>query len=151
MIAARAWFASAGGALLIVGAAGCTGATSNSPWPGPLPSHPRSINAATGPTLASQSAWAEKCLPKKASNRLGPATEYLGLPLRVAIRVAKHRHAALFPIGVAGRCTRTGYSDLVYYRNAIDIAIDQRSMDGRVILAERVNPDSVRGIPVTGH
>jgi hypothetical protein len=114
-----------------------------------LGSHLRSDNPSVTQTNQSPPAWAEKCLPKNGKDRTGPAPEYLGLRLRVAIRLAKHRHDDLFPVGVAGRCTRTGYSDLVYYRHPIDIVIDHRSMDGHVILAERVSPDSVRGVPVT--
>ena len=102
------------------------------------------------PSASPPPAWAGKCLPKAGKDRLGPAPEYIGLTLRAAIRLGRQSHDDLFPVGAAGRCERPSSSDLVYYAHPIDIVIDKVSMTGRVIVAERVSPDSVRGFPLTG-
>jgi hypothetical protein len=91
-------------------------------------------------------------MPKKASDRLGPAPEYIGLTEAAAEQLARTRREAIVVAGAAGRCSNT--DDLVVWVRPIAVVYERhvkRPAHGplprtiRVIAAERVSSGWVPG------
>jgi hypothetical protein len=91
-------------------------------------------------------------MPKKASDRLGPAPEYIGLTEAAAERLARRRGEAIVVAGAAGRCSNT--DELVIWTHPIAVVYERhvkRPAHGpfprtiRVVAAERVSSSWVPG------
>jgi hypothetical protein len=140
--------------LVCVLAAACTsrtGGPSRSAQPTSRSDTSSSAGPSPSPTLAVP-AWADRCLPKKASDRLGPAPEYIGLTEAAAERLARRRGEGIIVAGAAGRCSNT--DELVLWSHAIAVVYERdvkRPPNGplprtiRDIAAERVSSYWVPG------
>jgi hypothetical protein len=89
-------------------------------------------------------AWVKHCLPKKASDRFGPAPKYLGMRYHAIARYPPRRHVSLLFGGAAGTCY--GMSDDVIRPNVIAIFYDRGDTrhfripaSAQVVFAEKVS------------
>src|SRR5205823_4411970 len=83
------------------------------PRNGAWPSQPAGAPSRSSSTAPSPPAWAEKCLPPNAVDRLGPAPAYIGLTWDAAGRLAHARGDHLEFVGAGRRC---GYFNLLIPR-----------------------------------
>jgi hypothetical protein len=148
----------AAAAVLAVGlAVGLLEATSHGNGPATGPQAGASASTGAAPSTATTSAstgiappaWALDCLPKKASDDLGPASIYLGLTKAEADRLADQRGDQLVFAGGGGQCST--FSDDVYRTNPVAVVYDVSPTKpsgsngplpptARIVAAEKVAP-----------
>lgn len=107
-----------------------------------------SASSITSPSPAQTvPAWALRCLPKKASDRLGPAPQYVGLGRNQAVALSRQRHEILKLVGANGKCATA--DDLAVRSAAIAVVLNNSGPSGRIIVAEKVSGYWDRGFPLT--
>ena len=80
--------------------------------------------------------WAARCFPRRAADRAGAATEYVGLTPAAAGRLAKARGDVLLVVGGDGRCEHG--SDLVRYTSPVAVVVNHRA-GTHIVAALRVS------------
>lgn len=80
------------------------------------------LPAQTSTGASSVPAWAEACLPKQPSERMGTADDYVGLNLDAAVRLAQRRGQQLVYAGGGGRCSN--FSDDVLRLRPVAVVYD---------------------------